>query len=193
MRRSILGLLFFLLIGGLPFFHADAQGDESLSVYDVEKKYLTACSFSIDKENKKIITKGDKSSCFMLGLLYTKTKVPLRKGQKKIGKILIQQSCKKGDDYACNHLKGGIFVGKGSALIYWTAIIAMGLAVLLLANMMFQEEGEYQAQEKLAEGQKKEDISQHGAILKYSRPFFRRYVVPIVKSLKNKKKYKRKI
>jgi len=66
-------------------------------------------------------------------------------------------------------------------------------------SLMFIEEDEYKAQEKLetGAGTDKESLAQHGIILKYSRPFFRRYVTPIVSSFKNKKKirekYKRKI
>lgn len=59
---------------------------------------------------------------------------------------------------------------------------------------MFQEEDEYKAQEKLESGagSDKETLAQHGIVLRYSRPFFRRYVTPIVASFKNKKKIREK-
>jgi tight adherence protein C len=59
---------------------------------------------------------------------------------------------------------------------------------------MFQEEDEYKAQEKLESGagSDKESLAQHGIVLRYSRPFFRRYVTPIVSVFKNKKKIREK-
>lgn len=79
------------------------------------------------------------------------------------------------------------------------AVIFIGIAVFIITITIFQDEGSYQVQEKLedAESDKKIDYSQYGIILKVSRPFFKRYVTPIVSSMKNKKwmkeKYKRKI
>ncbi len=53
---------------------------------------------------------------------------------------------------------------------------------------MFLDEDEFQAQDKLDDGVSKSELAKHGLILRYSRPFFRRYVSPIVGSMKNKKK-----
>ena len=188
MARPFLSLLF--LVGTLFFTEISGAQEQNLSDYDLEKKYLAACPVKINKG--QVHLSGEVSNCFMLGLLYTQTSASLRRAQKSVGSAIIKQTCQKGEQAACEYLRGGILVGKGSELIYWGAIIAIGLAVFLLANMMFQEEGEYQIQEKLEENQNKGDASKHGIVLKYSRPFFKRYVVPIVNSLKNKKKVKEK-
>ena len=182
---------------GVLFFNGFlvAQGAPP-SDYELERKYLEVCRIDIDGKGRVDIS-GDVSNCFILGLLYVQSKTFLRKGQKKLGSAIIEGACRKGSRPACEHRQGGFFVGKGSDLIYWASIISMGLAILLLANTMFQEEEEYQAQEKLEEGETREGPASHGIILRYSRPFFRRYVVPIIKSLKNRKnikeKYKRKL
>ena len=60
--------------------------------------------------------------------------------------------------------------------------------------MLFQEQSEMQTSEQLEEGasEKKDEISKHGIILKYSRPFFKHYISPVVSSMKMKKKIKEK-
>jgi tight adherence protein C len=77
-------------------------------------------------------------------------------------------------------------------MLLYVALSLIGIAVFLVTNLMFQEEDEYKAKEKLEDGaaSNRDLTSQQGFILKYSRPFFRRYVTPIVSSFKNKKKIK---
>ena len=88
--------------------------------------------------------------------------------------------------------------GPDSPLLLIASVVLIGIACFIIANTMFSDEMEYKAQETLedAEDNKKED-KDHGIILKYSRPFFRRYVSPIVSQMKSKKKirekYKRKL
>ncbi len=72
------------------------------------------------------------------------------------------------------------------------SILMIGVAVYIVANTMFQDESEFKASETLDESGKKENLAQYGIILKYSRPFFRRYVSPIVSTMKNRKKIKEK-
>jgi tight adherence protein C len=75
-------------------------------------------------------------------------------------------------------------------VLMWAAVILIGIAVFIITNMMFQDEEAFKAQEKLDEGGKEE--KDHGIVLRYSRPFFKRYVTPIVSQMKNKKKIKEK-
>lgn len=76
--------------------------------------------------------------------------------------------------------------------LIWFAYTMMGIAVYLISKIIFIDERQFQASEKLEEGTVKEDFSQLGVVLKYSRPFFKRYVSQIVASMKNKKKIKEK-
>jgi tight adherence protein C len=79
-------------------------------------------------------------------------------------------------------------------MLMYASLALVGLSIFLVTNLMFQEEDEYKAQEKLESGagSDKESLAQHGIVLRYSRPFFRRYVTPIVSSFKNKKKIREK-
>lgn len=79
-------------------------------------------------------------------------------------------------------------------MLMYASLALTGLAVFLVTSLMFQEEDEYKAQEKLESGagSDKDSLAQHGIVLRYSRPFFRRYVTPIVSSFKNKKKIREK-
>ena len=131
---------------------------------------------------------GHMSHCYELGIIYSGAK---SKASKKKGKEYVQQACKGGLRQACDYLKGEN-VYPDSPLLYWAAILSMGLAVLLVTSMIFLDEEEFKATEKLEEGAVKKDHGQHGIVLKYSRPFFKRYISPIISSMKNKKKIREK-
>lgn len=79
------------------------------------------------------------------------------------------------------------------------ATVLIFIAVFIVTNMMFQEEEEFKAGEKIEEGANKDHdkLKDQGFILRVSRPFFRRYVAPVVSTMKSKKKirekYKRKL
>lgn len=69
----------------------------------------------------------------------------------------------------------------------------MGAATYIVAITIFLEEEEFKASEKLEEAednQDKDEYSKHGIVLRYARPFFKRYFLPVVQGFKNKKKYK---
>lgn len=82
-------------------------------------------------------------------------------------------------------------------MLLWAGVFLIGVAVFIVTNMMFHDENQFKASEKLEEGVATNSGAQHGIVLRYSRPFFKRYISPIVSSLKNKKwireKYKRKL
>ena len=79
-------------------------------------------------------------------------------------------------------------------MLMWSAVILIGIATFMVTSVIFIEEDEYKAQEKLEDGVNptQELLNKQGIILRYSRPFFRRYVSPVVSTLKNKKKIKEK-
>jgi tight adherence protein C len=104
---------------------------------------------------------------------------------------LLDTACKGGETAACNE-KSGKNDDTGSGLLYYTSLILIGLAVFLIAKTIFQDEDTFQAQEKLDENNKLDEIAKHGIILRYSRPFFKRYFSPIVSGMKSKKNLKEK-
>jgi tight adherence protein C len=105
-------------------------------------------------------------------------------------KDFYQKACDGGEKIACKEMVG-IDQYEGATLLYYTALLLIGLAVFLIAKTIFQDEDQFQAQEKLDDNKSQnEDIAKHGIILRYSRPFFKRYFSPIVSGMKNKKKFK---
>lgn len=90
----------------------------------------------------------------------------------------------------------GIEFNISDTLLY-SSMILIGLATFRVVLTFFQDENEYKAKETIEEGSqsKKDDYASHGIILRYSRPFFKRYVSPIVSGMKKKRqireKYKR--
>jgi tight adherence protein C len=134
---------------------------------------------------------GEMHNCYQAGLLLEKNK------EKEEGKKLIKTACQSGSQPACEYLDPP--EANGSSILFYASILLFGVSVLIITMMMFQDEGQYQAQEKLDQDKDltKAQLASQGAILKYSRPFFKRYITPIVSSMKNKKKirekYKRKL
>lgn len=75
----------------------------------------------------------------------------------------------------------------------YMAIALIGIAVFIVSNAMFSEEETYKASEKLDDDENKgNELKSQGVVLKYSRPFFRRYVSPIVMGMKSRQKIKDK-
>lgn len=78
-------------------------------------------------------------------------------------------------------------------LLFITPIILIGLSTFLIVRMTFQDQDEFKAKEQVEELDRGSiDFSDYGIILKYSRPFFRRYITPVVSNMKSKKKIKQK-
>jgi len=76
-------------------------------------------------------------------------------------------------------------------MLMYVSVALIGLAVYLVAKLIFEDEGQFKANEQLEE--KKEGAQkQLGIILRFARPFFKRYFSPLVSSMKQKKKFKEK-
>ncbi len=185
--NSLLVIFLTLFLGGQTL----AQDKSKVGGYDdLDKRELAKL---LDESCKK----GMSASCFELGLLYQNFKEAKFKfdgiNYSAQGKKLIAEACTNGDQNACDYLKGEDRF-KGSQLLLWSAIILMGIAVLIVTKMMFQDNEQFQVSQKLEDGedQKTAEVKSHGIILQYSRPFFKRYVSPIVSQMKGKKKIKEK-
>jgi tight adherence protein C len=76
------------------------------------------------------------------------------------------------------------------SLLFYFSIILIGIAVFNITRTIFDEEDQFKTTETIeqSENQKNVDSASNGLILKYSRPFFKRYFVPIVQGMKNQKK-----
>lgn len=81
-------------------------------------------------------------------------------------------------------------------VLFYASLFLIGLSVFLVARTIFQDEDRFKAEEKLEDVDNTEkDNTPNDIVLKYSRPFFKRYFSPVVAGMKNKKqireKYKR--
>ncbi len=146
------------------------------------------------------------ANCYQLGLIYKKYPETVfgkkeDPAENKTGAMLarenFQKACSANEKAACKELNGSN-VYEGATLLYYVGLILIGLAVFLISKTIFQDEDQFQAQEKLEDTKTQVDeIARHGIILRYSRPFFKRYFSPIVAGMKNKKtfreKYRRKL
>lgn len=163
--------------------------------------------------------RGTRDNCYQLALLYKQKKVQEKIfNVNQIGitqeeKTKIQNEIKETiakltetvctpdpNDILCLDLKGEN-ESAGSMMLYWGGILLIGLAALMIAIQIFQDEDSFRAQEQLEDQEqganKKGVVPNHGMVIKYSRPFFKRYVTPIVQGMKSKKnikeKYKRRL
>lgn len=88
---------------------------------------------------------------------------------------------------------------QGSSLLFYSSLILMFLAALIVARAFFADEDRFKAQEVLedADQEDRKSLSKDDPLLKFSRPFYKRYFTPIVMGMKNKKsireRYRRKI
>lgn len=81
----------------------------------------------------------------------------------------------------------------GSEILVYAALFLIGLAVFLVARTVFQDEDRFKAQERLEDAEQEEkEAAPNDIVLKYSRPFFKRYFSPIVAGMKNKRKIREK-
>lgn len=189
-------LYFILSIILISFFELAvcAQSINTNDDYADKRKKAELLEYSCKKNNQ--------ASCFELGLVYKSFKENKFKYDgieySKVGQKFIVDACKNGEKSACDYLKGEELY-EGSKLLYWSSIILIGIAVLIVTQMMFQDNEAFQAQQKLEDGEdlKSQKAKSQGIVLQYSRPFFKRYISPVVAQMKNKKqikeKYKRKL
>lgn len=174
--------IFSLCLVNFSAFGAKNKGYQGLTKNEVRKLLKVGC-----KESSH-------ANCYELGLKYslssnTKTQA--------LGNKYIKDACSNGINNACISMRGGS-VGKTSQFLRWSSIALFGIAVLIITSMMFQDEDQYRAQSKLEDGSTGKGANEdHGIVLRYSRPMFKRYISPIVGSMKSKKwikeKYKRKL
>ena len=83
----------------------------------------------------------------------------------------------------------------GSALLFYASLILIGGTVFLIARMIFADEESFKAAEQIGETSdkaQKQNYADHGIILRYSRPFFKRYISPIIQNMKGRNKIKKK-
>lgn len=185
MTKGLITSFLFYMLTAFVSLNANAQVYQDMSQRDLAALLKQSCD------------KGAQASCFELGLLYQSftSKQFKQDGIKypQEGKKLIAQACQNGERNACDFLKGAELF-QSSQLLMWASIILIGIAVYIVTQMMFQDNESFQAAQKLEEGdnKKQDEFKKHGIVLQYSRPFFKRYISPIVASMKNKKKIKEK-
>lgn len=174
-----------VLILWLPFSVWSIEVYEEMTANELFRMHHEACEM------------GSMPNCLEAGYILEDTSTANRELRDRgLARELFQRACQGGERRACEHLNPP--EETGSTILYYASILLIGLSVFLVTMMIFQEEDQYQAVEKLEDGSaNKEQAVNHGIVLKYSRPFFRRYVVPLVSSMKRKKnikeKYKRKL
>jgi len=77
-------------------------------------------------------------------------------------------------------------------MLFYVSIIGAGIAAFLVANMVFSDEEKFKASEAIEEADQNKNNENLGIIFKYSRPFFRRYITPVVGGMKGRSKIRDK-
>ncbi len=92
-----------------------------------------------------------------------------------------------------SHSQDAVFKpAEGSRMLYVASLILIFLAVFLIAQTFFEDEGKYQAQEALESADEETVAKKEDALIRFSKPFFKRYFTPIVAAMKNKRKFRDK-
>jgi tight adherence protein C len=150
-----------------------AQSYNDMSGRELFKMYKDSCE------------KGSGASCYQIAQNYREIE-----DQKAEYEKYLSLACTAGETIACKEARGEDPY-PGSKILYYAALGLIGIAVFIVTKTIFQDEDQYQAQEKL-EDNKGDEIKKHGIVLQFSRPFFRRYITPVISSMKNKKNIKEK-
>lgn len=91
----------------------------------------------------------------------------------------------------------GVMNEQGSPILYYSSLGLIALAVFLVARATLEEESKFKASETLEEAETDRKNQVNDFVLKYSRPFFKRYFTPVVMGMKGrqglKTKYRRKL
>lgn len=111
---------------------------------------------------------------------------------KQPGPFILVLKNENGEDLARfqGQIKPQIWQEFGTQVMLWGSVLLMGIAVFVVARVTFLEEEEFKAGEKIEEAESKYPSQKSGLVLKYSRPFFKRYFTPVVSGMKNKNKFK---
>lgn len=175
MKKVIIGIC--LALSALINVNAFAQSYDGMTERQLIELYKQSC----DQEQW--------ANCYQLGLIYNKREDAKSKATAVEN---FRKACSAGEKVACKELSPQKTY-EGASLLYYAALILIGLAVFLISQTIFQDEDQFQAQEKLEDSkQQSGDIAKHGIVLRYSRPFFKRYFSPIVSGMKNKRRFKDK-
>lgn len=91
----------------------------------------------------------------------------------------------------------GLFGDNARTTLFYASLFLIGLAIFLVARATLDEENKFKAAETLEEADVEKKQQATDFVLKYSRPFFKRYFTPIVMGMKGrqslKTKYRRKL
>jgi len=85
-----------------------------------------------------------------------------------------------------------LFGRAGSQILFYASLVLIGIAVFIVARATLDEENKFKAAEALEEADNEKKQQSSDFVLKYSRPFFKRYFTPIVQSMKGRQKLKTK-
>lgn len=210
-KNYLLLLLFFCIFWGNSFAQKAEEQKPAFDVEKVTKKciegtgvscYQVGQYFEQQKNDPKAIEfyeracrdkhetgclryeckTGIYASCYFLGVKAEKLE------KKELAKKYFKRACDGEISAGCDKL----VESSTPMLLYITAILLIGGAVLIISLSMFQDESQFRASEQLSEGGEKINLAEKGIVLKYSRPFFKRYISPIVGQMKAKKKIREK-
>lgn len=82
---------------------------------------------------------------------------------------------------------------EGKVVLMYFGLFLIGLSIFLVARTIFQDDERYKAKEKLEDAEVDEKReTPNDIVLKYSRPFFKRYFSPVIMGMKGRRKIKEK-
>ena len=146
----------------------------SVTSFAQKKRYNDLSTRELLLLLKEECQKGQMANCYEAGQMYLSSS---NEDLHPKGKKLVNEACQGGHENACEFLRGGLARDTGSSILFYSSIGLIGLAVFLVTIMMFQDEEEFKAAEKLEESDKKDTkFDSYGIVLRYSRPFFKRYI-----------------
>jgi len=172
----------FKLKNGAACLKAGFKNEKIKEMEQAQKFFREACDRDMEIGCQKYDCNLDAAnSCYQVAIWLE------AQNQVEESRKILVKSCNLGEESACYKMKGA----KGSDILYWASILLIGIAVFVIAKSIFDDEDQFKAVEKLEYGNG-QNLADYGIVLKYSSPLFRRYVSPIISSMKNKKRIREK-
>jgi tight adherence protein C len=77
-------------------------------------------------------------------------------------------------------------------MLFWAAMVLVFVAIFIIVRVFMEDQDKYKTQEALEEAENSTKGKEQAFFIKITKPFYKRYFVPIVQSQKNKQNFRNK-
>lgn len=83
-------------------------------------------------------------------------------------------------------------MNNGSMALFWAPLVLIFVAIFLIVRVFLEDQDKYKTQEALEEAENTSKVKSQAFFIKVTKPFYKRYFLPIVQSSKHKQNFRNK-